>query len=59
MEKIKGLINNELKNWSKFDYLWMIIANAVIIGVSLYFHDSAIGIDVYKRQIQDLSLEYK
>lgn len=44
MEKIKGLINNELKNWSKFDYLWMIIANAVIIGVSLYFHDSAIGI---------------
>lgn len=44
MEKIKGLISNELKNWSKFDYLWMIIANAVIIGVSLYFHDSAIGI---------------
>ena len=44
MEKIKGLINNELKNWNKFDYLWMIIANAVIIGVSLYFHDSAIGI---------------
>ena len=44
MEKIKGFINNELKNWNKFDYLWMLIANAVIIGVSLYFHDTAIGI---------------
>ena len=44
MENIKGFINNELKNWNKFDCLWMIIANVVIIGVSLYFHDTAIGI---------------
>lgn len=44
MERARQFIKAELKNWNKYEYLWMLAANAVILGVSIYFHDTAIGI---------------
>lgn len=38
------LIKKELKSWKLLEWIWMIAANAIILGVSIYFHDTAIGI---------------
>lgn len=40
MESLK----KQFKNWTKLDYAWLIIANAVILGLSLYWQDSIISI---------------
>lgn len=38
------LIKKELNSWRLLEWMWMIAANAIILGVSIYFHDTAIGI---------------
>ena len=44
MDKIKKFLNSELKNWSRWEVIWIIVANVIILGVSLAMCDSAIGI---------------
>lgn len=44
MDKIKKFLNNELKNWSKWEVIWIIVANVIILGVSLAMGDTTIGI---------------
>lgn len=44
MEAINNFIKSELKNWHKWEVIWLLLANAIILGVSLYCGDTAIGI---------------
>ena len=44
MESAKEFIKMELKNWHKWEVIWLILANAIILGVSIYCGDTAIGI---------------
>lgn len=44
MECVKEFIKMELKNWHKWEVIWLILANAIILGVSVYCGDTAIGI---------------
>ena len=38
------IIKNELYGWKKWEIAWMSIATAIIIALSLYWHDSLMGI---------------
>lgn len=38
------LLKKQFKNWTTLDYAWLIIANAIILGLSLYWQDSVISI---------------
>lgn len=40
MESLK----KQFSNWTRLDYAWLIIANAIILGLSLYWQDSVISI---------------
>ena len=40
MESLK----KQFKSWTTLDYAWLIIANAIILGLSLYWQDSVISI---------------
>lgn len=40
LEKIKS----SFSTWTKFDYIWLIIANSIILGLSLYWGDGLIPI---------------
>ena len=42
--KIKNLLKEELKGWKKLEVLWLLIACIVIAGLSIYWHDSVMGI---------------
>lgn len=44
MERLKAVIRRELSGWKAWQAAWMIIANAVIAGVSLYQGDTVLGI---------------
>lgn len=44
MEKLRAIIKRELSGWKAWHIAWMIIANLVIVGVSLYQHDTVISI---------------
>ncbi len=44
MERLKAVIRRELSGWKPWQAAWMIIANAVIAGVSVYQGDTALGI---------------
>lgn len=44
MNMLGKVIKDELRSWNKSQCLWMLIANAVILGVSIYFEDTIIGI---------------
>ncbi len=44
MSKIKERINRELTGWKKWEIIWLLIATTVILGVSVYWKDSVIGI---------------
>lgn len=37
-------MKNLFKNWSKFDIAWLVVANMVILGLSLYWGDGAVAI---------------
>ena len=43
-EKIKALVRGELEGWRAWEILWMTVAIAVIIGLSLYWTDTVMGI---------------
>ena len=43
-EKIKALVRGELEGWRAWEILWMTVAIAVIIGLSLYWNDTVMGI---------------
>lgn len=44
MVKIKDVIKKELINWKKWEIIWLLVATAVILGVSVYWKDSMIAI---------------
>lgn len=44
MSKIKDIFKKEISNWKKWEIAWLIIATAVILGVSIYWKDSILGI---------------
>ena len=44
MNKIKELIKREITGWKIWEIVWLTIATAVILGVSIYWKDSATGI---------------
>ena len=44
MGKIKNMISNEFKGWKAFEVIWLALATIVILGLSIYWKDSAMGI---------------
>ena len=44
MKDILYMIKREFKGWKMWQIVWMILANGVILGVSLYMGDTALGI---------------
>lgn len=44
MNKLKEMVKRELTGWKKWEIIWLLIATAVILGVSVYWKDSIIGI---------------
>ncbi|MBR4111322.1 MAG: nicotinamide mononucleotide transporter [Clostridia bacterium] len=42
--KLKEIVKNEITGWKKFEVLWFMLACAVIIGLSIYWNDSLMGI---------------
>ena len=44
MEKVKEAIRKEFAGWKKWEVLWIVLATAVILGLSIYWKDSLIGI---------------
>ena len=44
MEKIKKFLKDETQGWEKWEVFWLVFANLVILGVSLYMGDTVIGI---------------
>ena len=41
---MKSFLKNELSGWKKWDVIWLVIATVIILGVSLYFKEDAVGI---------------
>ncbi len=41
---VKTALKNELTGWKKWQVLWMVFANVMILGISLYQGDTLIGI---------------
>lgn len=44
MNKIKSFIKTELSGWKPFEVIWLLVATAVILGLSIYWKDTAAGI---------------
>jgi len=44
MNKIKSFVKTELSGWKPLEVAWLAIATAVILGVSIYWKDTAVGI---------------
>lgn len=44
MKKTKELIKREFNGWKKWEVCWIILATLVILGVSIYWKDTAVGI---------------
>ena len=44
MNKLKSFFKTELMGWKPFDLAWLIVATTVILGLSIYWKDTAIGI---------------
>ena len=43
-ERVKNIIKNELTGWKSLEVAWLAIATAVIIGLSIYWEDTLMGI---------------
>ena len=41
---MKAFLSNEITGWKKWEITWLSIACLVIIGLSIYWEDSLIGI---------------
>ena len=44
MKTIQKFIRNEIEGWKKWELFWLILACAVIMGLSIYWGDSIMGI---------------
>lgn len=44
MKNILGMIKREFTGWKMWQIVWIFLANGVILGVSLYLGDTALGI---------------
>lgn len=44
MKKLLERIKREFTGWKKWQIVWIVLANSIILGVSLYMGDTAIGI---------------
>lgn len=44
MENLKTFVQNEISGWKKWEVAWMVLACAVIAGLSVYWGDSTMGI---------------
>lgn len=44
MEKIKKILKNEITGWRAWEITWLLLATAVILGVSIYWKDNPSGI---------------
>ncbi|MBO4998293.1 MAG: nicotinamide mononucleotide transporter [Lachnospira sp.] len=44
MKKLLDRIKREFTGWKKWQIVWIVLANSIILGVSLYMGDTAIGI---------------
>lgn len=44
MNKLKEVIKRELTGWKRWEVMWLLLATAVILGVSVYWKDSPVGI---------------
>lgn len=44
MNKISELIKNEKGGWKKWEIAWLLLANIIILGVSIYLGDTVMGI---------------
>ena len=44
MNKLSETIKKELSGWKKWQIFWMIFANAIILGISIYQKDTWLGI---------------
>ena len=44
MEKLIGALKRDFFGWKKWQILWIVFANVMILGVSLYLGDTVIGI---------------
>ena len=40
----KKFIKNEIEGWKKLEVTWLLIACAVIVGLSIYWDDTVMGI---------------
>ena len=40
----KKFIKNEIEGWKKLEVAWLLIACAVIVGLSIYWDDTVMGI---------------
>lgn len=41
---VKKIIKNEIKGWKKLEILWLALAVSIIIGLSIYWNDTLMGI---------------
>ena len=41
METTINMVKKELKSWNKLEWIWMIIANTIILGISIYFNNKS------------------
>ena len=44
MNRVKQFLKDELSGWKKWQIFWMIFANAMILGISIYQKDTVLGI---------------
>ena len=44
MSKLKEIVKRELSGWKKWEVIWLLLATAVILGLSIYWKDSMTGI---------------
>lgn len=44
MERIKSILKNEITGWKRYEITWLVIACATIIGLSIYWQDTFMGI---------------
>ena len=41
---LKEFVRNEIEGWKKLEVAWLLIACAVIVGLSIYWDDTVMGI---------------
>ncbi len=44
MDRLTSFLRSELRGWKKAHLLWLAVASAVIIGLSIYWKDTPMGI---------------